>query len=384
MKKNALIVCLVFVFFSGMLPTIQNGKYHIKGTIDKSFDGQRVKLSLINDYQEIVRTDVVVINQGRFSFEGDEYLNNISSIIIEDGTEMRPLFILLESGTINVSFSVDRPYISGTPLNDIYTEYMDSARSLNVEISKLMPEWENGIIAPGSKSDSLFYTQGEYMMNFIKYNFKNPLGKSIFMSVLDIGQIPMTIYISKNINYSKKGKTGLDEIFTFVNDEIRSHPRFISYIGKWEGIIAKEEAMRAIIGMKIEKYSLLTPNGKAKKISDFFGKKEYVFLEFWASWCGPCLASIPQLKEIYKEYSDKLEIVSISLDTKQSSWTNALSEQSMPWPQLADLKGTDSDIAKAFGIKSIPFAVLLDKQGFVVEYVSVATLRNFIQNKYDK
>ena len=144
----------------------------------------------------------------------------------------------------------------------------------------------------------------------------------------------------------------------------------------------KVKAAPVLIGMKVENFSLLTPKGNTVQLSEYLGKKDFVFLEFWASWCGPCLATIPKLKELYTEYSDNLEIVSISMDTKQPSWTNALNQQNMPWPQFADLNGFESDIAKAFKIKGIPFGLLIDKQGFVVANIRGAlALKLFLQNK---
>lgn len=374
MKKYILIICFGFMFFSGAFPSIQNGKFRVEGTIDRSFDGQLAVLSIRDDNQTITRSDTSIIDQGRFLFEGSECLNNLSSIIIQDkyGIKTCPMLeLLLESGLIFVSFTKDQPYMCGSPLNDAFRSYLDSVRYFRTEIAKIEPKWENEIVIfPGTELERLYYAQGEYMMNFTKQNYTNQLGKLLFVRNLDIGLIPVSLYISEN-------KKSMDEIFAFVNDEIRAHPRFISYMK----MMKKVEASSSLTGTKIENFSLLTLRGKSK-LSEFIGKKDYVFLEFWASWCEPCLASIPKLKEIYAEYSDKLEIVSISLDTQQTSWINALNVHNMPWPQLVNLKGFDSDIAKTFGAKSIPFGLLLDKQGVVIAKINTTiVLESFMKDK---
>lgn len=375
MRKFIIIFCLGVIFSSESFSSLNNGKFRINGTISKSFDGQMAILSIKDDYQKTTRSDTSIINTGNFSFAGNEYLDNLSSIIIEDkyGIKTRPeLDLLLESGTISVSFDKDQPCMEGTPLNNIFMEYLDSTSFYRAEIAKIEPKWENEIvIIPDTELERLYYAQGEFMMNFTKQNFSNPLGKALFMKNLDIGIISTSLYLAV---CEKK----LDEIVDFVDNETRLHPRFTSLYSTMQ----KVKAAPVLIGMKVENFSLLTPKGNTVQLSEYLGKKDFVFLEFWASWCGPCLATIPKLKELYTEYSDNLEIVSISMDTKQASWTNALNQQNMPWPQFADLNGFESDIAKTFKIKGIPFGLLIDKQGFVVANIRGAlALKLFLQNK---
>lgn len=375
MRKFIIIFCLGVIFSSESFSSLNNGKFRINGTISKSFDGQMAILSIKDDYQKTTRSDTSIINTGNFSFAGNEYLDNLSSIIIEDkyGIKTRPeLDLLLESGTISVSFDKDQPCMEGTPLNNIFMEYLDSTSFYRAEIAKIEPKWENEIvIIPDTELERLYYAQGEFMMNFTKQNFSNPLGKALFMKNLDIGIISTSLYLAV---CEKK----LDEIVDFVDNETRLHPRFTSLYSTMQ----KVKAAPVLIGMKVENFSLLTPKGNTVQLSEYLGKKDFVFLEFWASWCGPCLATIPKIKELYTEYSDNLEIISISMDTKQASWTNALNQQNMPWPQFADLNGFESDIAKTFKIKGIPFGLLIDKQGFVVANIRGAlALKLFLQNK---
>ena len=77
------------------------------------------------------------------------------------------------------------------------------------------------------------------------------------------------------------------------------------------------------------------------------------------------------------KFFDKIDIVSMSLDTNQKSWTNAMNKQNMPWQQIVDLKGYDSEIAKSFELKDkgIPFGLLLDKQGIIVRIISTTKLK---------
>lgn len=115
-------------------------------------------------------------------------------------------------------------------------------------------------------------------------------------------------------------------------------------------------------GQKAPVFELLSIDGKKVSLNDLLGK--YVILDFWASWCGPCIGEIPNLKNVYKEYKDRgLEIVSISCDKNDKNWKDAVSKEGLTWVQLTS-KGTD--IFKKYGVRGIPRIMLLDKSGKII------------------
>ena len=113
------------------------------------------------------------------------------------------------------------------------------------------------------------------------------------------------------------------------------------------------------VGEKAPDFTLLSDKGREITLSDFRGK--YVVLDFWASWCGPCRMEIPNLKKVWQKYHSKgLEIVSITLDSKDDDWRKALADEQMPWTQLT-AKGTN--VASQYNVQGIPHILLLDPQG---------------------
>jgi peroxiredoxin len=97
-------------------------------------------------------------------------------------------------------------------------------------------------------------------------------------------------------------------------------------------------------------------------------KGRYILLDFWASWCIPCLEELPTIRKLHDSYpKDKLQIIGVSLDTNHDNWTRSIEKNKMSWLNLSDLKGNISDIVLRYGVTSIPRKVLISPDGRVIE-----------------
>lgn len=106
-------------------------------------------------------------------------------------------------------------------------------------------------------------------------------------------------------------------------------------------------------------------DGTQVDLSQMRGK--VVLIDFWATWCGPCVGEVPHVVEAYKKYHDKgFEIIGISLDQDLKKLTDFTQKNGMTWPQYFDGKGWKNKISSANGITGIPAMWLVDKEGHLV------------------
>lgn len=138
-----------------------------------------------------------------------------------------------------------------------------------------------------------------------------------------------------------------------------------SYIG----LKAQKEAMEFLApGKMAPDFEELMVDGKTKmSLSDLRGK--VVLLDFWASWCGPCRRENPTVVALYEKYKDKgFTVMSVSLDKDGEKWKQAIEQDKLSWPyHVSDLKAWSSEAAKKYQVKGIPFTVLIDKEGKIID-----------------
>ena len=126
-----------------------------------------------------------------------------------------------------------------------------------------------------------------------------------------------------------------------------------------------ENIKKTSIGSIAPDFTLQAPDGKNVSLSDYRGK--IVLLDFWASWCGPCLREVPNVKKVYDKFHDKgFEILSVSLDDKKDNWVNAIEKNDLDWGHVSSLKGWSCPVAKLYNVSGVPAMLLIDKEGKIV------------------
>ena len=138
-------------------------------------------------------------------------------------------------------------------------------------------------------------------------------------------------------------------------------------------------------GSKTPEINTLLVDGTPFSLSDLEGK--YVLLDFWGSWCGPCLKEIPDLIELNNDYSEKLVIVSIGLEKNDKTWRKVVDKFKLPWEhQIIEVTPIvlASKTARKYGVTEIPVKFLVDPQGILKGKMELSEIRKLLEIETDQ
>ena len=127
----------------------------------------------------------------------------------------------------------------------------------------------------------------------------------------------------------------------------------------------KKKAEEALIGTSFADFDEKDLDGKPLSVANYKGK--VVLVDFWATWCGPCVGEMPNVISAYQKYHDKgFEIIGISLDQDKDSLTDFIKAKNMPWPQYFDGESFQSKLVTKYGVIAIPSNYLIGKDGKIL------------------
>jgi peroxiredoxin len=213
---------------------------------------------------------------------------------------------------------------------------------------------------PAERADA-HTTKGSVLMMFWKSDAKNPeLAEKEFRAALADAPQNMILHarIGLALGRQKKDSEAIEELKVYL----AAGPKAANaeQVQQW---IADPRRMRATIAPD---FTVKTLTGDEIKLSSLAGK--IVVLDFWATWCPPCVASVDELKELRKKYPEqKLVLVSVSADHDQKAWEQFIAKKKMQWPQYFD---GDGKIQTMFAVNSYPTYILIDGEGLIRERVS--------------
>lgn len=144
----------------------------------------------------------------------------------------------------------------------------------------------------------------------------------------------------------------------------------VKYAKDMPNVMAVYNSMKALDatkeGQKFTDFTGLSVDGKESKFSDYVGKGKYVLVDFWASWCGPCKAEIPNLMELHEKHGDKLVVLGINVFDEEAKFKAAMEIEGIKYPQIFIPKNNKDDAAKLYGVTGIPQIMLFSPDGNIV------------------
>lgn len=172
--------------------------------------------------------------------------------------------------------------------------------------------------------------------------------------------------------YLLSGTGSLDDMIEYadmINDDVRNSPFSVIFqnieTAKEKRLKKQrqEESLAQGVDTSTSDFTLFDTEGNPFSLSSLRGK--WVVLDFWATWCGPCIASMPHLKDYYQKYAGKFEIIGIASESKEATWVKMVKDMELPWINVINPQNStkEKDLTNVYGIEGFPTYIILNKEG---------------------
>lgn len=343
-KKLIYILPIAGLLFAGC-----SDNKNLKGQFsDSTNDGKLIYLfeseGLATPYEPV---DSVIVKNGAFAFDRKDVTSpNVAFLAVKEPSEGTPEIIPFINENGDITIDIDSMVtVKGTKMNVEYQRFGEAMRVFDSELTKVSIESseirDDSQLEPYiTKMQDIQKQQADLIYDYVKENIKNNVGEFFLISYA-----------------SMLDRNRLNDLLGLASSELQSQmqpllggPSASTFVGK------------QYIDLKGD-----NPEGKEISLSSYVGKNKLVLIDFWASWCGPCIKEMPNVVAAYNKYKGKgFEIVGVSLDEEKSAWVNAIKKLNMAWPQMSDLKGWQSQLGAAYQVSSIPFTLLVDQEGRII------------------
>ena len=352
MKKLSVIMLAIAAIVA--IACSQNQlKYDVTGE-NAPVDGAVVYLI---DQISSAHIDSAVVANGAFKMKGKAEKDAFLSVNI-DGDNW--WFLLFNDGT-PVRIDVAEKTVSGSELNNKLTECDLRNSAAYEEYNDFIQEFLALPEDEQAAKEEEFIPQ--YMAQIQKYS-------DALMEIIEENKDNLVpVAFIKSVP-SLLGDEKFDELMA-SDAPFAKHPYALDIKNKLDESNAEfkenEARKKEIVGQHFIDLEESDPDGNVHKLSEYVGQGHWVLVDFWAAWCGPCKAEMPNVVAAYKKYHDKgFDVVGLSFDRTKEDWVKAIKDWDMPWIHLSDLKYWDSAPHDVYNVNSIPDNLLIDPEGTVV------------------
>ncbi|MGB1448425.1 MAG: redoxin domain-containing protein [Flavobacteriaceae bacterium] len=333
--------------------SIEKNTFELNGTTNLP-DGKQIFRIQANANGQPSTIDTAVVANGQFRFSGKVAQIDVNFLFIE-GEQVNTPFIV-EEGLIEVNLvqeNLSNMDLAGTPSNDDLHLYRQETQNFANDMNAIAAEIQeanalgDNILAEDLQQQyvSLQTKLMEYEKNFVTTKTDSYISALILERFLNQKTLP---------------RSEIKTLFDTYSERIRS-----SKSGLKVSNSVNAPVNPTAIGEIAPLFTGPTPAGEQIALESFRGK--VTIIDFWASWCRPCRIENPNLVRLYKRMHDKgLEIVGVSLDRNKASWERAITDDGLNWNHVSNLQYWADPIAQLYGVRAIPAAFVLDREGRIV------------------
>ncbi|MBN2805389.1 MAG: AhpC/TSA family protein [Prolixibacteraceae bacterium] len=301
-----------------------------------------------------VPVDTVDIVEGKFKFQGEVEIPELNLMgMVGNQQYIAQLFV--EPGKINMTVypdSFESNVITGSESQEIFNIYIQEMITFSKNENNLRQRFQIAQMSNNEEEVNNIRFEYETMVENTQLYAKNFIGK--------YNSSPVSAYVYLMNFFQEAELEELDSILA-VFEPIKAS----EFVG---AIQERADALRVSgKGALAPDFTLSDMNGTPVTLSSLRGK--YVLIDFWASWCQPCMIEMPNVIEQYKAYKDKgFEIMGVSLDRDREAWVSTVERFEMNWLHGWDMEGEEPGaVANMYGVTGIPHTVLLDREGKIIE-----------------
>lgn len=352
--KKITIALVAFLLATGALAQ-EKKEFTIKGKFSSAYyDGLQVYLNSI-DYKgssDVVKLDSVKVEGDQFVLRGElEKPISLGYITLEENDDITAI-VIVEAGTINLEMSAV-PQMDGTVKNEALKNFSNAQIKNKENLEAVLEEAQTLHRAGTLDEETSNKLEGEFndqrklmqdeVYDFVSTNILNELGEFFFTIYASAFTLPQ-----------------LERLYAAATPEFQQSFQIKSLMNQYVWSLGDLREGKEFKGIEMKNLA-----GELEDISKHFGKGKVVLVDFWASWCGPCIKAMPVIVKLYDRYRDSgFEIVGISLDQDESGWKAAIKRLGMEWPQyIDDGGGWKGGAAREYNITRIPQTYLLDREG---------------------